>query len=197
MHLQEAATASKPLQPKLGGFVTKFGRRLSMYLHQDLNCVGRCAGREIYELGTSTATMGFEVDNLSLLLLGVATALILLHSVLLRAPDSVLHPIVLGRQGESAKVRKQRESAVYTNSNASQGMLVARAQTGVKTVRDLVSSSASRTPDAVKRSVALFAKALVHFLRSSEEGDARHLVVMTGDDAATGMSLQSLPNARN
>ena len=130
---------------------------------------------------------GFEVDNLSLVLLAIASALIVLHSLLLRAPDSTLHPIVLGRQGESSKVRNQRESAVYTNSNAS-GMLVARAQTGVKTVKDLVYSSASRTPDAVKQSIALYAKALVHFLQGSNEGDARHLIIMTGDEAAEGSS---------
>lgn len=136
--------------------------------------------------------MGFEVDNVSLLLLAIASGLIVLHSLLLRAPESVLHPIVLGRQGESSRVRNHKESAVYTNSNAS-GMLVARAQTSVKTVKDLVCSSSSKTPETVQRSVGLYAKALTHFLQGTEGGEAKHLIVLTGDEAAEGLSALIYP----
>jgi hypothetical protein len=50
------------------------------------------------------AEMELVLDSLSVILLGLATLLALVHLVLLRKPDPSVHPLLLGRQSELSKV---------------------------------------------------------------------------------------------
>lgn len=52
-------------------------------------------------------------DDLTIILGLVAAGLFLLHQ--LYRPQSLVHPILLGRQSDVARVRNPRESAVYRN----------------------------------------------------------------------------------
>lgn len=52
-------------------------------------------------------------DDLTLILSLVAVGLFLLHQ--LYKPQSLVHPILLGRQSDVARVRDPGESAVYRN----------------------------------------------------------------------------------
>jgi long-chain acyl-CoA synthetase len=52
-------------------------------------------------------------DDLTILLGLVGTALFLLHN--LYRPQPLVHPILLGRQSDVARVRNPKESAVYRN----------------------------------------------------------------------------------
>ena len=54
-----------------------------------------------------------ETDGLTVVLGIVAAGAFLLHSFL--TPQSLVHPILLGRQSDVDRVRKPRESAVYRN----------------------------------------------------------------------------------
>lgn len=58
-------------------------------------------------------------DDLTIVLGLVAACLLLLHN--LYKPQSLVHPILLGRQSDAARVRHPGESAVYRNYST--GML--------------------------------------------------------------------------
>lgn len=55
----------------------------------------------------------FVTDDLTIILGLVAAGLFLLHN--LYKPQSLVHPILLGRQSDVARVRHPGESAVYRN----------------------------------------------------------------------------------
>ena len=55
----------------------------------------------------------FVTDDLTIVLGLVAAGLFLLHN--LYKPQSLVHPILLGRQSDVARVRHPGESAVYRN----------------------------------------------------------------------------------
>ena len=78
-----------------------------------------------------------QADSVTIVLLIGTIGLFLLH-VLLRPASPLAHPILLGRQGESAKVRNRGESAVWTNALATSGLLVASSQGSVKGVKHIV-----------------------------------------------------------
>jgi hypothetical protein len=72
-------------------------------------------------------------------LLGGCALALLVQLLVLRNPAPLLHPILLGRQGESARVRKPKESAVWHHASAaSSSMLVARPLAAIKGLRDVV-----------------------------------------------------------
>ena len=52
-------------------------------------------------------------DDLTIILALVAAGLFLLHN--LYKPQALVHPILLGRQSDAARVRNPSESAVYRN----------------------------------------------------------------------------------
>ena len=52
-------------------------------------------------------------DDLTIILALVAAGLFLLHN--LYKPQALVHPILLGRQSDVARVRNPKESAVYRN----------------------------------------------------------------------------------
>ena len=72
-------------------------------------------------------------DDLTIILGLVAACLFLLHN--LYKPQSLVHPILLGRQSDAARVRHPGESAVYRNYST--GML-GRVSTFTETARGLV-----------------------------------------------------------
>lgn len=81
---------------------------------------------------------GFIVtDDLTILLGLVATALFLLHN--LYKPQPLVHPILLGRQSDVARVRNPNESAVYRNySTGMLGRFPLRPTKDVQTVLDIL-----------------------------------------------------------
>ena len=58
--------------------------------------------------------MELVLDSLSVILLGLATLLALVHLVLLRKPDPSVHPLLLGRQSELSKVGSAAVAAQAT-----------------------------------------------------------------------------------
>lgn len=78
-----------------------------------------------------------ELDETSLLLLGLL-AFILLAQMFFRPSAPLVHPILLGRQAEASRVRNAGESATYTNSLATSGLLSVRPSKDVVHLRDIV-----------------------------------------------------------
>ena len=56
-----------------------------------------------------------QTDDLTILLALIAATVFLLHN--LYKPQPLVHPILLGRQSDVARVRRPGESAVYRNYN--------------------------------------------------------------------------------
>lgn len=83
--------------------------------------------------------MPLVADNTTILLLLGSIGLFLLH-LSLRPGSPLAHPILLGRQGESAKVRNKGESAIWTNALATAGLLVASSSASVKGVKHILSA---------------------------------------------------------
>ncbi|EJD05963.1 uncharacterized protein FOMMEDRAFT_119392 [Fomitiporia mediterranea MF3/22] len=81
----------------------------------------------------------FTTDNLTVALGLVAAGAFLLHSFL--TPQSLVHPILLGRQSDVDRVRQKGESAVYRNYGTGlMSSLPARPAGAIATVLDFIKS---------------------------------------------------------
>ncbi|KDQ59521.1 hypothetical protein JAAARDRAFT_33097 [Jaapia argillacea MUCL 33604] len=97
-------------------------------------------------IGAMALTDYLVTDDLTILLSLVAASLFLLHN--LYRPQPLVHPILLGRQSDAARVRNPKESAVYRNYGTGMlGRLPMRPAKDVNLVGDLVKpdSDAERT----------------------------------------------------
>lgn len=77
------------------------------------------------------------LDNLSLTLLALIVLATLLHLFLLRKPEPAIHPLLLGRQSDLARVRKPNESPAFVSGSAGLGGLARHALQGIHTPEQL------------------------------------------------------------
>ena len=64
--------------------------------------------------------MEFEVDNTTIVLLGVVACLLLYHRFF-STPSPLVHPLLLGKQSDVSTVRKKGETGVYRSFATGQG----------------------------------------------------------------------------
>lgn len=77
-----------------------------------------------------------QLDEASTCLLLLMIVILITQALFLRPAAPLLHPILLGRQAEAARVRHPGESPVWTNAHAA--TLIVRPSSAIKGFRDLV-----------------------------------------------------------
>lgn len=124
----------------------------------------------------ATAMFTLQADNLTVFLLFSCIGLFFCHLLFLRPGSPTAHPILLGRAGESAKVRNKGESAVWTNALAASGLLVASSQSSIKGIKHIVDLDK-------KAEVLSLARKLKSVLGNASRDSPATVAIVLKDDA--------------
>ncbi|ORX35025.1 hypothetical protein BD324DRAFT_609750 [Kockovaella imperatae] len=109
----------------------------------------------------------YTVDNLTVALLAIITALAIYHRFFTTALPTV-HPLLLGKQSDVSAVRKDGESGIYRNWATGQGTpFTVRPANSLKTTNDLVPTTVSQAGAVPKciLDVSLSQEALAELIR--------------------------------
>ncbi|KAJ3559882.1 hypothetical protein NM688_g72 [Phlebia brevispora] len=137
-------------------------------------------------------------DELTIILGLVAAGLFLLHN--LYKPQSLVHPILLGRQSDVARVRNAGESAVYRNySTGMMGRFPTRPTKDQQVLLDLVKPdldtprtlwSAKVTNPELRSRVAAFATGLISLVGLTTD-DSNVLLLLNDEFVVSDLALAS------